>query len=389
MTDSNRYLLNASSVQPLASGQGATKRQAAPQTPKKARRRIRFRILGLLLLPELIAVAIFCGAQFTSSFRSVEAEPTSAVVTMSGERIALVAFDDHTRPGIGEPMFQMRLAAYRLSDGAQLWDQRINEELSGAVVVLAASDDLIYVAETGGLVILDADGDIIARGDGIDGIGADAVLAVNAYAYDAGSDAIVLLSTRGDILQIPVGSTSAQPATPAQIRAGQGLSAETRFDDTVLRAGGVEQAIGPDGTTFSVRSVDAAVGRDALEIGAESGTARAELVDAELLPVLPADQETPAAAGAGQGFVLVQHRESVNSDALMVSSIDVATGSIVDSAAVGGDLDGALPAPDGTTVYFAGEEGDWYPNRLMVLADDGSIDEIRIGQLPWWMALFG
>lgn len=389
MDHSNGYVLNASSVQPLAAGTGSTKHREPNRDPKKVRRRNRFRFLGLLLLPACIAVAIFCIVQFAfSSGRTVEAEPTSAVVTMDGEPIALVAFDDHLRPGIGEPMFQMRLAAYRLSDGAQLWDQRINEELSGAVVVLAASDDFIYVAETGGLVILDADGNIVARGDGIDGIGVEAVLAVNAYAYDPDSDAIVLLSTSGDILQIPVGSVTAQPATPAQIRTGRGLNSETRFDDTVLGLGGVEQAIGADGTIFSVRSVDAAVARDELEIASAVGAVRTELTDIELLPSLPADQEMPRAAGGEQGFVLVQHRESVNSDTQLVSSVDLVTGLIVDTVTVGSDVDGALAAADGSTAFFADEEGE-YPNRLMVLADDGTIDEVRIGQLPWWMALFG
>jgi hypothetical protein len=96
-----------------------------------------------------------------------------------------------------------------------------------------------------------------------------------------------------------------------------------------------------------------------------------------------------APAGAGQGVVLVQHRESVNADRVLLSSVDIATGKLIDTVEMQADAVRALTGPSGTTAVIAAAPESWSADRLLVLEDDGSFREVEVGAVPWWMVSFG
>ncbi|WP_341941352.1 PA2928 family protein [Microbacterium sp. LWH10-1.2] len=427
--ESRGYVLNGSTVVPLGSSAVPPPRS---HDPKRVRRRLRLRFLGFLLAPVLIGGLIFIAtALFSPSSRDVEILPGAAAISIDEQDVALVVYADDSRPGIGEPMFQTRAAAIRLSDGATLWDQRLNEELGSEAAALAGDSSLVYVATDEGLVILDATtGAIRAEGHGIDGIGADAVFSASAYGYDVETNAVVALTGTGAVVQIPVGALAASPAEASVARRWQGTLSASAFLDTAALTRLVDTATATDGTTVGIETVAEAVSRDALVITSPDGALirRTELVDAEIIPLtgaqtrlgvmLPTGQflegdfsdidqddieallEAASAqasaggalsspAGFASGYVLVQHRESVNAERMLLSSVSVATGELVDTVEMGADAMRAIAGPSGTTAVIAADPDAWQPDTLRVLDADGSLRRIEVGSVPWWVISFG
>jgi hypothetical protein len=430
--DTNRttgYTLNGSTVLPLGSSALPLR---APRDPKRVRSRIRRRFLLLMLAPLIIGGLIFLATQFLMpTTRDIEIVPSSAVIGMDRDDVAVLVYHDDSLPGPFEAMFQMRVAAIRLSDGEQLWDQRLNEDLIGDAVVLAGDASSVYIGSDHGLVVLDAaTGAVRVEGDGVPGIGADAVLSASAYGYDPEVDAVVALTGSGALMQIAVGSTQAVPADAAVTARWQNTLGSGPFLDETVLTQQVEVAATPDGTRFEIVPVAEAVQRDALVITSTdpAQVVRTELVDARLLPVvgleprlgvlletgqflpgdfadidaddieallqqafgaMPSVEQVVAPAGAGQGFVLVQHRESVNADRVLLSSVDIATGKLIDTVEMQADAVRALTGPSGTTAVIAAAPESWSADRLLVLEDDGSFREVEVGAVPWWMVSFG
>lgn len=424
INESRGYVLNGTTVLPLQSTSVPTR---GPRDPRKLRRSIRLRFLGFFLAPVLIGGVIFVVAMIaTPPTRDVEILPGSAVISIDEQDVALVVYSDTSRPGMFEPIFQTRATAIRLSDGKTLWDQRLNEELANEAVALAGDSSRVYVSTDEGLVILDAaSGAIEAHGTGIAGLGADAVLSASAYGYDSEANAVVAVAATGGFVQIPMGALEAQPADSAVASRWRGtLSASPTLDTTALTRL-VDTAIAPDGTSFAIEQVSQAVGRDALVITSSDGktVSRTELVDAEILPEtgleprlgimldtgqflegdftgIDADDvealleaasgmtgETIAApAAAGTGFVLVQHRESVNAERTRISSVEIATGRLVDTVEMGADALRAMTGPSGTTAVVAAAPESWFPNTLLVLEENGTLRQVAVGLVPWWVA---
>ncbi|MDQ0649420.1 hypothetical protein QFZ53_003616 [Microbacterium natoriense] len=100
-------------------------------------------------------------------------------------------------------------------------------------------------------------------------------------------------------------------------------------------------------------------------------------------------EATASPAGFGSGYVLVQHRESVNADRRLVSSVSVATGEIVDTVEMGADALRAVTGPSGTTAVIVAEPDSWQPDSLRVLGSDGSLRHVEVGAVPWWAVPFG
>ncbi|WP_350351410.1 PA2928 family protein [Microbacterium sp. A8/3-1] len=422
--ESRGYVLNGTPVLPLQSTSLPTR---GPRDPRKVRRRIRLRFLGFFLAPALIGGVIALVAWIsTPPTRDVEILPGSAVISIDEQDVAVVVYADTSRPGMFEPIFQTRATAIRLSDGKALWDQRLNAELASEAATLAGDSSRVYVGTDEGLVILDAaTGAIEAQGTGIAGLGADAVLSASAYGYDAEANAVVALSATGGFVQIPVGGVEAQPADPAVASRWQGTLSSSAFLDTSALTRLVDEAMAPDGTTFTIEQLSEAVSRDALVIASsdQQTIRRTELVDAEILPetgvepqlgvmldtgqflegdftgVDPDDiealleaasrmtgEDIPAPAASGSGFVLVQHRESVNAEKTLLSSVEIATGRIVDTVEMGADAVRAVTGPSGTTAVIAPAPDSWFPNTLLVLDEDGTLRPVGVGVVPWWVA---
>jgi hypothetical protein len=426
--ESRGYVLNGSTVLPLGSTPVPPRR---PHDAHRVRQRIRFRFLGFLFAPVLIGgLIVAVTTALTPPTRDLEILPGAAVISIDEQDVAIVVYADNSRPGIGEPMFQNRAAAIRLSDGDTLWDQRLNEELGRDAAALAGDSTLVYVATDDGLVILDAmSGGIIAEGTGVAGIGADAVLAASAYGFDAESNSVVALTGSGAVMQIPVGTSAAVPADSAVADRWRGILSASALLDTAALTRLVDTARGPDGTTVEIETIAKAVSRDALVITSPDGgtVRRTELVDAVILPVSAASrlgvmletgqflegdfsdvdhddiealleaasaqtsagEATAAPAGFESGYVLVQDRESVNAEGMLLSSVSVATGEIVDTVEMGADALRAITGPSGTTAVIAAGPDSWQPDTLQVLEPDGSLRNVEVGGVPWWASPFG
>ncbi|WP_102191604.1 PA2928 family protein [Microbacterium aurantiacum] len=415
------YILNGSSVQSPG--------WPPPEKPRKEPAKARGVVIAAVVLVVIIGSAIALSVSVLSpSARDIEIASTSGIVDIGGEDVAVLVYQDSSRPGLFVSGFQTRVTAIRASDGEQLWDQQLNDDLMGDAVVLAGDSKLVYVGSDDGLVILDATtGAVRSRGLEIAGLGADAVLAASAYGYDAEANAVVALAGTGQVMQLPVGQEQATPADAAVAgRWEDVLNSGPFYDDTVL-VDQVELAVSGEGATYEVESVAEAVQRDALTVTSAEGQVvfRTELVDMSILPVTDIgprrgvmldtgqfldgdfsdiDEEDiqalienvmgadgkmpPAPAGLGQGFLLVQHKESVNAELMALSSIDAETGRIVDTVEMKVDALRALTGPEGTTAVIAAAPDAWRPNTMVVLQPDGTLRVVEVGTLPWWQRLF-
>ncbi|SEE60360.1 PA2928 family protein [Jiangella alba] len=145
-----------------------------------------------------------------------------AVTTVDGRDVAVVAYRHEAGGTMGGILWMfsrevtVRVTAVDLETGDHLWDRQLSAAYPAIEAgVLAAGAGYAYVTTDDGLVILGLDdGDVVARGDGVDGLGAAYLASRTAYAHDAATDAVVTLTSGGEVMAIPVGATTAGPADP-------------------------------------------------------------------------------------------------------------------------------------------------------------------------------
>jgi hypothetical protein len=76
----------------------------------------------------------------------------------------------------------------------------------------------------------------------------------------------------------------------------------------------------------------------------------------------------------------------VNAEKTLLSSVEIATGRIVDTVEMGADAVRAVTGPSGTTAVIAPAPDSWFPNTLLVLDEDGTLRPVGVGVVPWWVA---
>lgn len=147
--------------------------------------------------------------------------------SVDGREIAVVPYGSNAPEGLlGVPAWLVGdtvvgVAALDLDAREELWRTELfsgHPQPQAGVVGVGA--ELAYVATDDGLVVLDVrTGAVVARPDGIDGLGADYLASRTAYAHDPGARAVITLNARGDVLAIPLDATAARPAgEPAVLR---------------------------------------------------------------------------------------------------------------------------------------------------------------------------
>jgi hypothetical protein len=314
-------------------------------------------------------------------------------------------------PLLTSAMFQSRLAAHDTTTGERVWDVRLNTELGSDMRVLAAADGLVYVASDEGLYIRSlADGSAVVEPDAIEGLGADYVAELGSYDYDERRRLVVAIDVSGGIVQLPVGETAATPADEETLADWRPvLSDAFRFalhlptvDDTALV--GEDAVIGVVPTAPGARS-DALVlnrpsGSDTLGdssffspqfvldvLGESWETApTAELPEGMAERMRESGQSMPSeggyAAGATAGYVLVWHDTTANGDERMLSSVELASGRVIDTVDVGYEVGGGATR-ESTTALVASPVDHSGPGILVVAATDGTLRTFDIGTVDF------
>jgi outer membrane protein assembly factor BamB len=336
-------------------------------TPTRPRRRF----VPLMLLLAVLASALFGVSYLVSPEPDVRVQPGFAFAEVDGRDVVLVPYERHWVRGmfqlLGQDMFQVRLAAADPATGEVLWDTQLSDELIWEASVLAAGRRYAYVATDSGLAVVAlADGSVVAKGDGVHGLGAAFLAARTAYAYDPAGRRVLAMNATGDVLAIGLDQTAAVPVdAPTAAAWSTRLSAEP---STAARpdATAKEAALGPERIVlrdlpFGIPgSVLVRVTPDGLGIPI-GGTAfhGAQLV-------------VDGGTAVGAGHVLVQHRRSVNEAGPTLSAVSLATGQVTSSLAVQSQVERAVVGPHGTAAVAAREV-------FAVLHGDGRVVRLDIG----------
>ncbi|WP_157987763.1 PA2928 family protein [Jiangella endophytica] len=283
-----------------------------------------------------------------------------AVTTVDGRDVAVVAYEHEAGGAMGRILWAfsrevtIRVAAIDLGTGEHLWDREISTAYPGIEAgVLAAGDGYAYVTTDDGLVIVDLDdGGVVARDDGIDGLGAAYLASLTAYDYDAATNAVVTLTSGGEVLAVPVGTTTAEPA---------GADAVTRWRD-VLNTGTVRDLYGNQPGTTS----KSALAADGSSIDLNTWATR---TDFYLLDT-GADRYGVA---AGSGFLVLEALEHPHS---RLSIVDPETYEPAHTYRLPGTLRQVVNAPGDRVLILT--ENDEYTG-LLVVATAGGFTEFVVG----------
>ncbi|WIY84005.1 hypothetical protein [Propionimicrobium sp. PCR01-08-3] len=207
-----------------------------------------------------------------------------------------------------------------------------------------------------GLMILEAEsGRIIARPDEIAGLGADFIAGLDAYALDADDSAIVALTASGRFMSIPLGTTTAGPAS-SEIEekwhnllhgpSGTSQNIFTASPEHLTQ----DRATLPDGTELDVRDIP----------GFEDSSI-----------VCWPDSRWPV--GADAGFVILEESETL-------VLWDLTAGRAVDSVQLFSAPQSVGQATDGTVVLIAEQDTD---QAALVIATPTTIESTVIGDRGW------
>lgn len=344
--------------------------------------------------------------------------PVVGYAAVDGEEAVLLAYGRSGGNGVASrDHWQERAAAVSLASGELLWDVQLHDHAHWDRGVLAVADGLAYVATDYGLTVLSADdGSTVAGVDEIGGIGEDYAEAYAAYDTDPALDAVVALTRSGDIMQIPLGTTEAEPVPADKAEAWRGtLHTETAptYEPSFAMID-VDPAAVPhgmalaDGGTITIssphESTTAVLSRTAAD---GTGVYRAELPDLALadlvyeIVVTPAALATPeqveegigiftrdhSAAvplGVDSGIVLVhgRHPDDPGVDSLRLVAVD--TGATLASVRLEDAYLRATATPGGDIMVMAPEEGAIDHDRLLLFRPDGTVLAVDVGETDFW-----
>ncbi|WP_030158749.1 PA2928 family protein [Glycomyces sp. NRRL B-16210] len=387
-----------------------------PLTPRRRARRIG--LLPMILVPTLgIGVAAVLGEHVIAPDPDITLQSGIGFATHDGTDLVLVPYDRHGNAGlidsIAGDMFQVRIAAVELDTGDLRWDVQLSDELIWDAAVVAAGETYAYLATDDGLTVLELDDGTIAVEPGaLPGLQGTQSVSGAAYAFDPTIGAVVALDVNGAIHTIALDALEAVPADESTAATWSGLLlAEGRVpdiggltctdapldEDRTLRIepvadgalGGTPVIVGPDGRhalgtriyyeAGIVLDQTALVSTTSVEIDVdrliEEFMEDAESAGMSLFPSLDA-----TAAGAHSGLALIEHRPEPNGDGYALHVIDLDTGQVTASLTTGNHLGRAATAPGGHVVVLAAApDGPWLSD-LVIVAPDGSIDRVEIGE---------
>ena len=331
--------------------------------------------LGLLLVPLLfVGFMIFGVSYFMSSEPEIELQPGIGVAVVDGREVVLAPYERLGTRGMFQlmtkDMTQVRLAAADPATGEVLWDTQLSDEMIRTAAVLAAGERYAYVVTDSGLTIVDIrDGSVVAKGDGIEGLGQAFVAEPAAYGYDAQNRRVMSLSANGDVLAIPLDTAAATPADEQTTQAWAGkLSVDgssasepsaTALKGDLSQGGQLELRARPGGGPGTVLVYVSSGGRETLVGGTVFHGAS-----------LVVDGASPA--GALAGHVLIKHSRSVNDKDPEFSVVSLTTGGVMSSLPVESSPKRAITLSDGTTAVVL-------RNELVVMGPDGRVISLSVG----------
>lgn len=330
-------------------------------TNTTAYRTRRLALWGWVLIATLVVVTLV-GAFFAVDAAAAPArsEPSASIVTseVDGREIAALVYRNDTFGRLD--LFRMdsigystQAEAFDLDTGERVWDTLLFAEFGGTEAdVLGMGQEYVYITSTEGLLILDAAGGaIVAREGEIAGLGENYIAAQDAYAWDAETEAVVLLDATGTVLSIPVDSIEAVPA-PAEVTArwaGE-LNIGTA-SGTVFATGQWEQTDhwAPLLDGHRVEPVWAADGWD-IDVLLEDGTG--------------------LAAGHRSGIAVTQTYQPASRDARYFIEVgELATGRLIGTAEVNDGVWAVTVSDAGEVMMLAGN--DERQGLLLVASSDG------------------
>ncbi|RIQ29614.1 hypothetical protein DY240_08135 [Jiangella rhizosphaerae] len=292
-----------------------------------------------------------------------------AVTTIDGRDVAVVAYQHEAGGTLGRIRWvfarelTVRVAAVDLATGDHLWDRPISAAYPAVEAgVLAAGGGYAYLTTDDGLVIVDLDdGDVIARGDGVDGLGAAYLASRTASAHDAAADAVVTLTSGGAVLAIPVGGTTARPAAP---------DVAARWRD-VLNVDDDRDLYGSESGTTSKTALTA----DGASLSLNTWGTRTDFFVLDT-----AAERYGVAAGHGAGFLVL---ETLDVPQSTLSVVDPATFEPAHTYRLPGSLRQAVDAPGGRVLILTENDDE---TGLLVVATAGGFTEFEVGEpgLLWF-----
>ncbi|PPK67218.1 PA2928 family protein [Actinokineospora auranticolor] len=350
-----------------------------PSTFARARRRLR---LPLVLGTPIVAFgALFFGVSYAASPEpDVDIEPGIALATVDGREVVLVPYGRHGARGMFQlmtkDMFQARVAATDAATGEVLWDKQVSDALIWDATVLATGDKYAYLTTDTGLLVFDVHtGDIVAKGDGVEGLGSAFIAAPSAYGYDAENRRVMAMTAAGAVVAIPLDNPVAAPVDPATADAWTTRLAANGRGRSTPRISASEAALGGGVTVEARERPNGAPGKVLVRVG-EDGTetpvGNTVFFDGSLV-VGPAPSDgTAPAVGAGSGYVLVRHDRSVNDGGTALSAVSLDSGAVTSTLPLGSNPTAVDTGADGTVVVSTGDS-------LAVLTTGGKLTELTVG----------
>lgn len=331
--------------------------RASTAAPVMGWQRMRTPLIWIAALLAVVAILLAAAAAVQDPARS---EPSNAIVTakVDGREIAVVVYRTDTFGRldlfrIDSVGFSTQAEAFDLDTGARVWDTLLFAEFGGTEAqVLGMGSKYVHVATAKGLVILDAaTGAIVAREGEIEGLGDEYVAALDAYAWDTESQAVVLLSATGAVLSIPVDAREASSA-PADVVA--------RWSDELGIESDARSVFSP--ADWEQRDNWAPIpGGDQVDpVWAAEGW------DVDVL----LEGDTGLAAGWADGFAVTQTYQPDSSEAYYLFQVgDLATGRLIGTVEGEDGASSVTVTAEGRVVMLS--RSDDYRGLLIVATSDG------------------